>query len=154
MISMVSRAAARAGGVAARSLMAMAALLAAVFVLAGLSLPGTAAAQPVARPISGTFADGATFSGSYTYDAATGAVTNVSISVGAGGGGPASTMVSGYRYTSGDLVFCSSAPCVGSGDRYLYLSDAVTAPSGGGVEGPCSSVGPATTVTSRPYVLV
>ena len=111
MISMVSRAAARAGGVAARSLMAMAALLAAVFVLAGLSLPGTAAAQPVARPISGTFADGATFSGSYTYDAATGAVTNVSISVGAGGGGTgtgtgvgAGAGAGGRRFFNRDMI--------------------------------------------------
>ncbi|MFN4092811.1 MAG: Ig-like domain-containing protein, partial [Brevundimonas sp.] len=47
MISMVSRAATRAGGLASRSLMAMAGLFAAVFVLAGLSLPGTAAAQGV-----------------------------------------------------------------------------------------------------------
>ena len=128
-----------------RSVRWLSAALSGLFVvlLALAALPGTASAQGAeTRTINGTFTSGGTISGTYVFDPVTSLVSSVNVVLTADGSGPASVMLSGYRYTDTDLVLCSSAPCT-AGSRYLYLVSAV-APSGTALytlDGPCSGVG-------------
>ena len=115
-------------------------MVAAVFVVAGLALPGVAAADPVVRTLSGTVGSQATVSGAYSYDPATGFVSNVNVVVTGDGTVPGYTLTSGLKYSGSDIILCTTNPCT-VGARYLYMSGAVTATSGSSFDGPCTNVG-------------
>lgn len=143
MVSMASRLLARSVSFARGSRMMVSALFVAVCVLAGLALPGVASAQVEARSISGSFQSGGSISGTYSYNVATGEVSAVNISLTADGSGPAVTMIQGHRFTSTDIVFCSTNPC-SLPSVYVYAADAVAGPGSTMTSGTCTSVGPGT----------
>lgn len=122
-----------------RSVAALAMVFVAVFVMAGLALPGSASAETRRHTIAGTFSSGAgSFSGTYDYDSATRLLSNVNIALTAGGDRPAATLVSGHVFnSSGDLVFCDSNPCALPAE-YIYVSGGEAAASGGMFSGDCT----------------
>lgn len=106
MISMVSRAATRVQALARHSLSAMAMLLVAVFVMAGLALPGQAHADPYRYTLSGTML-GAPVSGSFDYDATTVTYSNINITYTAAFAG---TVTGGFDRHRADVGFDTGRP--------------------------------------------